>query len=33
MVPEPIKDKKKDDVLLTYLKGRSEGDWLMIANQ
>ena len=29
MVVEPIKDKKKVDALLTYLKGKSERDWLM----
>lgn len=29
MVVEPIKDKKKVDALLTYLKGKSERDWLL----
>lgn len=29
MVVEPIKDKKKVDALLTFLKGKSERDWLL----
>lgn len=29
MVVEPLKDKKKIDALLTYLKGKNERDWLL----
>lgn len=29
MVVEPIKDKKKVEALLTYLKGKNERDWLL----
>lgn len=29
MVVEPIKDKKKVQALLTYLKGKNERDWLL----
>lgn len=29
MVVEPIKDKKKIEALLTYLKGQSDRDWLL----
>lgn len=29
MVVEPIKDKKKIEALLTYLKGKNERDWLL----
>jgi len=29
MVVEPIKDKKKIDALLTYLKGKNERDWIL----
>lgn len=29
MVVEPIKDKKKVEALLTYLKGKNARDWLM----
>lgn len=29
MVVEPIKDKKKVEDLLTYLKGKNERDWLL----
>jgi len=29
MTVEAIKDKKKVEALLTYLKGKSERDWLL----
>ena len=29
MIVEPIKNKKKIDTFLTYLKGKNERDWLM----
>lgn len=29
MVVEPIKDKKKIDALLTYLKGKNERNWIL----
>lgn len=29
MVVEPIKDKKKVEALLTYLKGKNQRDWLL----
>lgn len=29
MIVEPIKDKKKIEALLIYLKGKNERDWLM----